>query len=110
VVARGVGSRGARLLWPYGTRGDGLGAFGGCGVVLRGQRLYAVAAGPGAAAGKKCADGKRRGEYAQAEGKDGFKVSVALMSAPLQHPWNWALSLVALATKAASLLAPIIVG
>jgi hypothetical protein len=58
---------------------------------------------------KRCADWKRTKEPSHAEGKDGFKVSVALMSAPLQHAWNWALSLVALATKAASLLTPIIV-
>jgi hypothetical protein len=45
----------------------------------------------------------RKREASQAEGKDGLEVSVALMSAPLQHAWNWALSLVALATKAASL-------
>jgi hypothetical protein len=33
----------------------------------------------------KCADGKRKRQYSHAEGKDGFKVSVALMSA-WQHP------------------------
>ena len=76
--------------------------------VVSGRTLFA--AGPEAAAEEQTRRLVRKRGYSQAEGKDGCEVSVALMLAPLQHPWNWALSLVALVTKAASLLTPMIVG
>lgn len=85
-------------------------AVAGCGV-LRGQRLYAVRSRTWSSRrGTDAQIGAHERVFTGQKGKDGFEVSVALMSAPLQHAWNWALSLVALVTKAANLLTPIIVG
>ena len=58
----------------------------GCCGVLRGQRLYAVAAEPEAAAEGGIAQIEAQKGNIHRGRKDGFQVSVALRLAPLQHP------------------------